>query len=430
MQKVVDAGNASDPKVFARNRLAIIVEDGNPKAIARPCGSRQPDIVLVLCAPEVPCGKFAAAALAKAGVTAKPASLEENVKAVVAKVTLGEADAGIVLCHGRQGRRRQGRPASTSPSADDAALEAVYPIAVTDDASQPRRWRQRVDHARAVATQGRRCWNDSASCCHERRGGRRWRSSRWPSLAVAPLRRCPLVGLLWRAPWSRCGDDLSSPAVAHRAAPVARVLAVGDGDSRSRWAAAGLGAGPRARSRAGGWCGPLCSCRWCCRPSSVASRCCWRSGGGGSSVSTSTAGSACSSRSPPRARSLAETFVAMPFLVITVEAAFRAVDRRYEEAARTLGRRAVDSVPPRHAAACMARRWPRRGAGVGAGARRVRRHDHVRRQHPGRTQTMPLRSTCCSSPAVWTSPSPSASCCSPCRVAVLVGLRDRWIGAL
>ncbi len=34
---------------------------------------------------------------------------------------------------------------------------------------------------------------------------------------------------------------------------------------------------------------------------------------------------------------LAETFVAMPFLVLTVEAAFRSVDRRFEEAARTLG---------------------------------------------------------------------------------------------
>jgi molybdate transport system substrate-binding protein len=49
----------------------------------------------VLCAPEVPCGKYGAEALSKAGVKAQPKSLETNVKAVVTKVTSGAADAGI-----------------------------------------------------------------------------------------------------------------------------------------------------------------------------------------------------------------------------------------------------------------------------------------------------------------------------------------------
>ena len=79
---------------------------------------------------------------------------------------------------------------------------------------------------------------------------------------------------------------------------------------------------------------------------------------------------------------LAQTFVAMPFLVITVEAALRQLDRRYEDAARTLGasrwyafrRVTMPAVRP------GARR--RRGARLGAGARRVRRHDHLRRQLP------------------------------------------------
>ena len=78
---------------------------------------------------------------------------------------------------------------------------------------------------------------------------------------------------------------------------------------------------------------------------------------------------------------LAETFVALPFFVITVEAALRSMDRRYEDVAATLGRRAVDGVPAGHAADDPAVGGRRSGPGVGPGPRRVRRHHHLRRQH-------------------------------------------------
>ena len=93
MKKVTDAGNATAPKVFAHNKLAIIVAKGNPKKIKSVADFGR--ISFVLCAPEVPCGKYGVEVLSRAGVKARPKSLETNVKGVVTKVTSGEADAGI-----------------------------------------------------------------------------------------------------------------------------------------------------------------------------------------------------------------------------------------------------------------------------------------------------------------------------------------------
>jgi molybdate transport system substrate-binding protein len=142
MAQVTDAGDATDPKVIARNRLSIIVENGNPKAIGALADLAEPGVVLVLCAPEVPCGKYAAAALEQAGVTVTPASLEENVKAVVSKVTLGEADAGIVYVTDAKAAAGDAEGVDID-IADDPALEAVYPMTVTtgtQNAEAARAW--------------------------------------------------------------------------------------------------------------------------------------------------------------------------------------------------------------------------------------------------------------------------------------------------
>jgi molybdate transport system substrate-binding protein len=97
MQKAVDAKLvAESPSIFAHNRLEVVVEAGNPKHIMGLSDLAHAGLIVVLCAPAVPCGRYAAQALDKAGVTVKPASQETDVKAVVSKVALGEADAGIV----------------------------------------------------------------------------------------------------------------------------------------------------------------------------------------------------------------------------------------------------------------------------------------------------------------------------------------------
>jgi molybdate transport system substrate-binding protein len=94
MDKVKDLVNT--PQNFASNLLAIVVEKGNPKGVKTLQDLAKPDLKVVLAAEEVPAGKYAKQLLDKAGVSVTPVSREDNVKAVVTKVSLGEADAGIV----------------------------------------------------------------------------------------------------------------------------------------------------------------------------------------------------------------------------------------------------------------------------------------------------------------------------------------------
>jgi molybdate transport system substrate-binding protein len=94
MDKVKDLVNT--PQNFASNLLAIVVEKGNPKDVKGLEDLAKPDLKVVLAAEEVPAGKYAKQVLDEAGVSVTPVSQEDNVKAVVTKVSLGEADAGIV----------------------------------------------------------------------------------------------------------------------------------------------------------------------------------------------------------------------------------------------------------------------------------------------------------------------------------------------
>ena len=132
MTKLTDAGNnATEPAVFATNLLEIIVGPGNPMGITGVADLANEDLIVVICAPEVPCGKYAAQIFEAAAVTVTPKSLEENVKAVVSKVTLGEADAGIVY---KTDVTAAGDKAAGVEILADINVLAEYPIAVTKEA--------------------------------------------------------------------------------------------------------------------------------------------------------------------------------------------------------------------------------------------------------------------------------------------------------
>jgi molybdate transport system substrate-binding protein len=132
MTKLTDAGNnGSDPVTFATNVLEIIVAPDNPLGITGVDDLGNDDLITVVCAPEVPCGTYAQQVFDAAGVTVTPDSLEENVRAVVTKVTAGEADAGIVY---RTDVTNAGDQASGVEISADINVVAQYPIATTLEA--------------------------------------------------------------------------------------------------------------------------------------------------------------------------------------------------------------------------------------------------------------------------------------------------------
>jgi molybdate transport system substrate-binding protein len=97
MDQVVPAGDAAgDPTVFVRNRLEIAVPAGNPAGVSGLVDLADKSLTIALCAPEVPCGAAAETAFEAAGITPAPDTLEPDVKATLAKVSLGEVDAALV----------------------------------------------------------------------------------------------------------------------------------------------------------------------------------------------------------------------------------------------------------------------------------------------------------------------------------------------
>ncbi|MBQ1051178.1 molybdate ABC transporter substrate-binding protein [Micromonospora sp. C51] len=97
MTTVIDAGDGDgNPRIFVRNQLVIAVPDGNPGGVNGLADLTQPGVKVALCAEQVPCGAAAARALDVAGTELTPVTLEQDVKAALSKVRLGEVDAALV----------------------------------------------------------------------------------------------------------------------------------------------------------------------------------------------------------------------------------------------------------------------------------------------------------------------------------------------
>jgi molybdate transport system substrate-binding protein len=128
MKTVADAGLVDgSPTVFATNVLEIVTAPGNPKGITSFADLARPDLQVVVCAPQVPCGAATERIEKATGVSLNPVSEEPDVRSTLARVTTGNADAGLVYA---TDVRSAGNSVQGIPFPEAAQAVNDYPIAV------------------------------------------------------------------------------------------------------------------------------------------------------------------------------------------------------------------------------------------------------------------------------------------------------------
>lgn len=137
MDVVADNPGVTDRADFARNFLVVITPADDPAGVDSVEDLARPGIKLILAAEGVPVGDYARELLANAGIAgsalANVVSNEDDVKGVVQKVALGEADAGIVYRTDVTSAVRADIAVVQIP--DDINVVATYPIAVVEGGS-------------------------------------------------------------------------------------------------------------------------------------------------------------------------------------------------------------------------------------------------------------------------------------------------------
>ena len=124
MKTVTDAGLAAGPPtIFATNVLQIATAPGNPKGIASFADLARPDLKVVVCAPQVPCGAAAEKIEKATGVTLSPVSEEAGRQVDPGQGHQRRRRRRAGLRHRRLRRRRAACRASSFPEADQATTE-------------------------------------------------------------------------------------------------------------------------------------------------------------------------------------------------------------------------------------------------------------------------------------------------------------------
>ena len=323
---------------------------------------------------------------------------------VVGKLTQGAADAGFVYV--------------TDVVAAGDKLKAIElpRRSAAHASSTARRWSRAPRSPRRPRSSSTGCskapgWRP----CSERGSlpppdeRRRSRSSWLAALAVVlAFLTLPLVAIFVDAGPGELLSSLDDEAAVDALVLSLQATATRAGADRARGHPRGVAAGHALVSAAARWPSRWSSCRWWCRRPWPASAC-WRR-----SARTGLLGGALEDAGVELVFQtagvvVALVFVASPFYIRQALAAFGALDPALIEASRTPGRERGADVRPRGGAQRDARPGGRRGAGVGQGAGRVRRHAGVRGQ-PQRASPRPRRSRSTSaSPTT----SPARSRCRP-----------------
>ena len=148
MDTVVSSGDATGPRTFAGNVMAIAVPPDNPAGVTGVADLARSGLKVALCQPQVPCGAAAQRVLDTAGTTVRPVTFGADVKAVLTAVRLGEVDAGVVY---RTDVRAAGDAVTgiEIPAGRNAATS--YPIAPLTGAPNPAGARAFVEYVLSAA---------------------------------------------------------------------------------------------------------------------------------------------------------------------------------------------------------------------------------------------------------------------------------------
>lgn len=131
VEQLVDEGLATGAVPFVTNSLRIVVPAGNPAGITGLEDLAEGDLLVGLCAEEVPCGRFGREALDRAGVIPSIDTNEPDVRALLTKVAAGELDVGIVYV---TDVLAAGDVVEGIAVPDEADVVATYPIATLTEA--------------------------------------------------------------------------------------------------------------------------------------------------------------------------------------------------------------------------------------------------------------------------------------------------------
>src|SRR5262249_17255290 len=232
MQGVVSAGDASNPRNFAKNTMEVAVPPNNPAKVSSVTDLAKKSVKVALCQPQVPCGKVAAEVFKNAGITVKPVTLQPDVKSVLTQVETGNVDAGMVYVTDVMAAGSKVKGVAV-PATDNAST--LYPIAAVTSSKEKSIADAFVAYVLSPA--GRRGLTPagvkSPSSCtgaalapptppsrltaqeRARRAARGGTSRSVPAPLLAPaliavaFLLLPLAGLLIRAPWGHMAAALS-----------------------------------------------------------------------------------------------------------------------------------------------------------------------------------------------------------------------------